>query len=1681
MTPKKLFRLLPILFLLFAIRLSIASNYKITVINSDAHTFSARIQFDTPELVPEAGIVTAQYEKSGQIVSGNRAVLPVITRMINLSSDAPVQVNILSQKWQSIQVPGYLLAKTSPAAGIDVNEPVQVEYLGAYRSIPLFAIHIYPARYDANRKTLNYLTELSFSVTSSGKSKSDRIKSASAPKILDKIVTSNSSNVYRSQTERQTAQKADDSFNAANYSNVFKIAVQDEGIYKVTYDDLKEAEYPVDFINPINFRLINKGREVPLYIKGANDGRFDEGDYFEFWGEPNIDEIVEQYADMYKDPFSDENIYWLVTGSGLGARLVEESGIVGKSGGYVFSPQSFRDKIHFEEDNHFENFGHISSGVNQPAYEVEHWYYDRGISAPEGKAYDFYLPHPEESGLKGVVITAALRGKSYYSDPTNLLLGHEIDVKLRGKGDIAKLIGKVSLADHWKDQEMRIITNADSSKPIPQSVLINGTNRLEFDMFQTGVTDIVLMNWFEVEYQRKYRAYKNYLRFRVDRDFFDNPYVQPGDTIQINIDGFDSKDISVYKLGTSRIMNGKIGNAANSQYGPYAISIWEQVFDPNTEYVAITESAKLKPLRIEPYQAWQGQQISETLQNPGQGTDYLIITHKIFQENANRLKEIKNSQGFHASVVTVENIYDTFNFGIKSPIAIKEFIKYVYTKWPQNPALQYVVFVGKASYDYKGYIAKDADLVPTFMYQTLKYGAAASDYWYALLDDDYIPDVTVGRIPASTNEELLNYLDKIENYGSGAEANEEWASSALFISGNDAGSGDTEFLTNEPLFRAQNNRLLTKQLPGDHFISRLNTVKNEQIEGYDPDFGSTTDLIQYFDDGLSFINFLGHGGGGIWADVQLMNLADVERLNNGYKLPFIASMTCFTGAFENPNIAGLGERLILGAQKGAIAMLASSGVGWKYNDFAIEWNLFDYLWDPDLSMGQAVDLMKINYLANPVYSTEAGDFYTFGYSELKHSMVSQYNYLGDPSLKIIQPSAKLSVKLSNYSPLAGDSVTVFLDKAGFSSGTTHIQVCDANSDVLSEDYFAYTNGANYKFAVPEDQAGQQLTVKAFVGASNSSASGYAQLRVEAPFIKNITTEPASPTVLQPIRFEVHTASAIPINQMVLTNFRNNNTPYGSTTRLQMEAINDTLFRSVDTYEGFSSGGSKLFDVEIVDTTGGTTTYRRRSLNIVDNRPELKVIQGSLAYDGENNIQIRFEAQNESDSTLSGVLIYGYDQQGLVDGQPFAEDNISFAGSEQKTIRLDYPKSVPIGHQAFKVVLDPQNDLHEQNENNNSVYAQLETDHIFIAQNLGTSVSGLENDTVTVFNKWHFHATANALNKNAVVSFEPIPLGQFFKEEVQSGLKFVSMAGATDSSGLKIVLPEQAQINPGKMSLGIRIDTSRYSGEQIDKIALFKLDAYLNIWIRSANGMQQAEQLIFPIDQAGSYAIFMAEDNQKPSIEVTANGRPLIRDMLLTRKPLISLLLEDDNGVRFNSTLNVYVDDTPLILEGKPLLQQEVFVPDSTKNARAISITANPQLEPGSHTLLVEVADVNGNTASTEAEFTVAGDFFLELHGNYPNPFADRTNISYTLTNDIDDLSIKIYTLSGRLIRKTMLPFDESIGPDGDDYTRVDYHELVWDGTDDDGKQVANGVYFLVLKATYSGKTVTKTLKIARLQ
>jgi len=117
---------------------------------------------------------------------------------------------------------------------------------------------------------------------------------------------------------------------------------------------------------------------------------------------------------------------------------------------------------------------------------------------------------------------------------------------------------------------------------------------------------------------------------------------------------------------------------------------------------------------------------------------------------------------------------------------------------------------------------------------------------------------------------------------------------------------------------------------------------------------------------------------------------------------------------------------------------------------------------------------------------------------------------------------------------------------------------------------------------------------------------------------------------------------------------------------------------------------------------------------------------------------------------------------------------------------------------------------------------------------------------------------------------------------------------------------------------------------------------------------------------------------------------------------------------------------------------------------------------------VRSRDITGNLSGNqdyEVEFQVINEELISNVFNYPNPFSDCTQFIFTLTgNEMpDDISIRIMTVSGKVVKEIS---GLELGPL---HIGVNRSEYKWDGTDEFGSKLANGVYlYQVTSRSQSG-------------
>lgn len=355
---------------------------------------------------------------------------------------------------------------------------------------------------------------------------------------------------------------------------------------------------------------------------------------------------------------------------------------------------------------------------------------------------------------------------------------------------------------------------------------------------------------------------------------------------------------------------------------------------------------------------------SSDLRSPRQQADYLLVAPRDFLAAAAPLVKRRREQGLAAKAVAIEDVYDEFGYGEARPEALKEFLAYAYHEW-RAPSPRYVVLLGDATYDGKNFLGTGVtNRVPTLMKKT-SYLWTASDPSYAAVNgEDGLPDLALGRLPAASPDEARVLVAKLLAY---EDSGRDLSGPAVFVADDPDAAGDFESDSDE-IAGLLSNREITKIYLGD-----LGPAETRYR------------VVSAFDNGASFLSYVGHGGIGLWANENVFGNPDVPTLGPQKQQPIVLTMNCLNGYFHFPYFDSLAEALVKAEGKGAIAAFAPSGLSLDapahlYHRFLME----ELTSGRNARLGDAVLRAQIRY-------AESGAF---------PELLTIYHLFGDPALPL---------------------------------------------------------------------------------------------------------------------------------------------------------------------------------------------------------------------------------------------------------------------------------------------------------------------------------------------------------------------------------------------------------------------------------------------------------------------------------------------------------------------------------------------------------------------------------------------------------------------------------------------------------------------------------------------------------
>jgi len=838
-----------------------------------------------------------------------------------------------------------------------------VEPLGRLRGVPAHSLRFYPFRYSPARRVLRVYDHLQIRVRFIGGRRPQRA-APSGPDELYRVFLNFDQAAAWSTPARAAKSAADDWYDPA--LPWVKIFVETDGLFRIDPAWLRERQVDVEGLDPRTLRLFLLGQEQAVHVRGEADGRFDEDDCLIFPGRFRRDD--RDFGSLY----GPRNTYWLTWGGETGKRFATRSGAPVRD--YPESP-SFWTTAHFEVDLKYDPL------PDAPDDRRDHWFWEEPVKAtkpdvPASRTFTGDLKSPDLEPDYAARLRVSLHGASD--------LGHHTVVKLNNRRVDDRIWGG------RREGQVELPIDAE----IPSSYLREGRNRLLLQVFADQEKfDLVYLNWFAIDYRRRYRTWFGYLEF-----------AQPSsDGHRITVSGFRDTRIELFDVANSvRFTDLRI----DSLEAQILVTFEARSPEPASYVIADSLALRVPGGALDTPSSWR---------RSDHRADYLIIAHPELLAAARTLADHRRTSGLEAAVVSADDIYDEFSYGLVQRQAIADFIRHAYRRWERRPA--HVLLFGDDTYDYRNIYGGGALFaVPTLYYQSRGRGRAPSDFLYALVDgDDLLPDLTVGRLAVSTPEEAFPAVDKIVRYDRDPEPG-DWRSRVIYLANYHP----------KHLFTAPSDSLAAR------FTAPLGLVS---VKVYNPDESPIPNatgrkFVDALNHGSLLLNFSGHGSPGTMQFVFSLHLPDwdyLSQVRNGGRLPLVLALSCLNGMFANPILAGLAEVFTTRTEGGAIAYISASAQSFpSQNNLLSEFIYAQLFQQGHLGFGSTLNAAKIQVLAaHP------------GWDDVALTM----QLLGDPAQELALPGR------ADYAPL---SLQVSADQV-FGHSTLQVESTLRNNTRLTAD------------------------------------------------------------------------------------------------------------------------------------------------------------------------------------------------------------------------------------------------------------------------------------------------------------------------------------------------------------------------------------------------------------------------------------------------------------------------------------------------------------------------------------------------------------------------------------------------------------------------------------------------------
>ena len=657
----------------------------------------------------------------------------------------------------------------------------------------------------------------------------------------------------------------------------YKIPVAEDGIYRISYEQLQAAGIPTSTISADQYQLFRMGEEVPLYL--SSDAMLGSGDFIEFYGQQNKAEL-DRY--LFKDPdneilnpnyslFTDTSAYFLTWAE----------------------PSTSTDRYASLEND-------LS---NLPAKEDYYWH---------DLLLNFTTNRAKKTDAADIRKSAFNEGEGY---GTSFSFSHSYTLNPDAIHAIAdSSFITLRMASNARLHDLRISLNEQAvvqeqyfGYELKQyqigTVLSEEDGELVIDILgQQANNDRYSIANINLRYPRRFDFQNaNYFSFTLDGSL-QKKYVE--------IENFDAGTNSpiVYDVKNRiRLTGGSLldGNLVKLAFP--ATNARREIILANSSTGIRTVDA-LEKMEFINFQEQEG--------------DFIFITHQAMRSGANGTDPVQEYADYRSSeaggsfdpiIIDIEQLYEQFAYGIhRHSLSIRNFGHFVKKYW-QNP--QFLFIVGKAvEYQEIRTAAKLEEyagnqfFIPTF-------GAPGADNLLLSTNETSQPIIPVGRLAAVSPSEVTIYLNKVKDFDENnslpqTQADKHWMKRIIHLGGGD--------LSIQGIIKTHLSAIETV-IEDNEFGAEVNSFYKNSSEPIQ--ISQSEQILNLINSGVSIITFFGHSGSNTFD----FSLDSPDTYENQGKYPVMISLGCYSGQIHGTS-KGISERFLFEEDKGAIAFFASTSL-----------------------------------------------------------------------------------------------------------------------------------------------------------------------------------------------------------------------------------------------------------------------------------------------------------------------------------------------------------------------------------------------------------------------------------------------------------------------------------------------------------------------------------------------------------------------------------------------------------------------------------------------------------------------------------------------------------------------------------------------------------------------------------